>query len=76
MTKSPPVFPNNPRLSFTKTDKGETESCVWDGKGHSLDQLTQVLREEQEDKTRLKTQKLLQPIACKRNDDLAGKCNT
>ena len=33
MTKSPPVFPNNPRLSFTKTDKGETESCVWDGKG-------------------------------------------
>ena len=29
MTKSPPVFPYNPRLSFTKTDKGETESYVW-----------------------------------------------
>ena len=49
MTKSPPVFPYNPRLSFTKIDKGETESyvCV-QGKRRPLEQHKQVLREEQD----------------------------
>ena len=48
MTKSPPVFPYNPRLSFTKFDKGDTEPYVYaQGYRRPLEQHKHVLKEEQ-----------------------------
>ena len=48
MTKSPTVFPYNPRLSFTKFDKGDTEPYVCaQGYRRPLEQHKHVLKEEQ-----------------------------